>query len=289
MTIQQLLAIKRERRLTDDAIEQELVLRRPVWETLAEGIELSPANDRVKESYRSRLKGLAKSGYLADDATLRDLTDVDWARMRREWKLSGGTWNHLRRMVSLALSNALGDKFHPHRRAVMKKIPTAPTAKFRQGHIDLPIFMDIVKRMPPHSQAGAWVLLLTGLRSGTEYMALGVEHLDHHGHYVSVPGTKTDGSMDRVYVHPSYWSWVIAGTPGAREVQVVGLALERRHGRRVIRSCRSRTSGTCTASFSTGPGHKRVRRTAVDEAHDAVHDVEVHDATEQRPRRGGHW
>jgi hypothetical protein len=70
--------------------------------------------------------------------------------------------DHLRRTLSLALSNALGDKFHPHRRAVMRKIPTAPAAKFREEHIDLPIFMDIVTRMPPHSQAGAWVLLLTG-------------------------------------------------------------------------------------------------------------------------------
>jgi hypothetical protein len=203
----------------------------------------------VKESYRSRLKGLAKSGYVPTDATLRDLLHVDWATMRREWTLSGGTWNHLRRTVSLALSNALGDKFHPHRRAVMRKIPTAPAAKFREGHIDLPIFMDIVKRMPPHSQAGAWVLLLTGLRSGTEYMALGPEHLDHHGHYVSVPATKNDSSMDRVYVHPDFWSWVIARTPAPVRYKWCPRSSSVRHGRQVIPGSLSPTCGTCTASF----------------------------------------
>lgn len=88
-----------------------------------------------------------------------------------------------------------------------------PQAKFRQGYIDLPIFLSIVKMMPAHSQAGAWVLMLTGMRSGTEYMALGAEHLDHHGHFVSIPGTKTDGSMDRVYVAPEYWARIVAGVP----------------------------------------------------------------------------
>ena len=214
VSIEQLLAIKRERRLTDDGIQQELTLRAPLWDTIDDVVENKlTVTHATRKTYRSWAACLAKSGHLADDATLRDLADVPWAKWRAEWKGAGASWNQMRSMVSRVLTIALGDLYHPFRREVVKKIQRLPQAKFRDGFIDLPIFLSIVKRMPAHSQAGAWTLLLTGLRSGTEYMALGPEHLDHHGHFVSVPGTKTDGSMDRVYVQPQYWSWIIAGVP----------------------------------------------------------------------------
>lgn len=214
MTIEQLLAVRRERRLSDDGIAEELALRAPLWDTIDDVIENKlTVTHATRKAYRSWAKCLAKSGGLGGDATLRDLADVPWAKMRAEWTGAGASWNRLRSMVSRVLSVSCGDLYHPFRREVMKKIQRLPQAKFRQGHIDLPIFLAIVKRMPAHSQAGAWVLLLTGLRSGTEYVALGPEHLDHHGHFVSVPGTKTDGSMDRVHVDPQYWSWVVAAVP----------------------------------------------------------------------------
>lgn len=97
---------------------------------------------------------------------------------------------------------------------MLKKIQLLPESKFRPGYTDLPIFfIDIVRRMPNFSQAAAWVLMLTGVRSGSEYVTLRAEHLDHNEHSVWVPGTKTDGSMAKVYVHPQFWPWIVAGVP----------------------------------------------------------------------------
>ena len=213
VSMAELLHARRERRLTDDDLLTDLTLRRPLFDGITDAIDRSAAGDKTIARYQLSAKKLARSGLVAADAQLRDLVNVDWRGARRDWKGSPSDWNALRRMLSTVLTITLGgDTFHPFRRRIMKLIPRAAEPKGRAAPITLAIFLDIQARVPEYVRPCLWTLFLTGARAG-EYDRMTEADLDHETHGVRVPGTKTAGSKDTVYVDPAFWSWIVMGVP----------------------------------------------------------------------------
>lgn len=212
VTIQELLAAKRERRLSDDDLMADLTLRRGLFDSIADAIGRSAAGASTIARYTLSSKKLARSGLFAADAQLRDLADLDWKAARRDWPGSPSDWNALRRMLSTVLTLVTGDVYHPFRRKVMKLIPRAAEPKGRTVAITLSIFLDVQARMPVHARPCVWALLLTGARAG-EYLRMTPEHLDHETHSIRVPGTKTAASRSTVYVDAAHWPWIVMAVP----------------------------------------------------------------------------
>jgi hypothetical protein len=111
------------------------------------------------------------------------LTGVDWKALAKRWEGSGADWNHCRRAVSHFLAEHLGDVYHPLRRAVMKRYPKQAECE-RVPDLDVPTFWRVVEQAAEHVTKT-----------------------------VSVPGTKTAGSVAVLAVDPELWPWVVAGVP----------------------------------------------------------------------------
>jgi len=144
--------------------------------------------------------------------SIANLADIDWKLLERDgrWK-SAADWNHMRRAVSAFLTAFFGTEHHEFRAKLMESIPLR-AERSRVPELTVAGFWTIIGAVPEHARPCYVSLAASGLRQG-EYLATQPEHLGDEDCSIDVPGTKTDESAARIYVHPELWPWVKAGVP----------------------------------------------------------------------------
>lgn len=223
ITVLDLVTAKQEKRLYVADALREITDRRNLWDVLESCIEQGTAGAATKSRYTLSLKKLRRAGSLGETATLRSLDAVDWNALKVQWEGSPADWNHLRRMLSHGLTLYYGDVYAPQRRALVKKIPSAPEPRSRLALLSFALFQRMMAKVPDEVRPAYWTLLVTAMRAGEggEYYSCTAHHLDDTECLVHVPGTKTDGSAATIAVHPDDWHWVAAGIPAPRQYQAL--------------------------------------------------------------------
>jgi integrase len=190
-----------------------LTLARPLWQAIEATLPSMGASDQTRKRYEVSLAAVRTKGRksLDERATVADLEGVRWGELRGEWGRSPADWNHLRRAISAFLSALLTDKFHPFRRAVLTRFPIAAESS-RTADATPDVFWRILDNVPTRYRACYVALVATGMRDG-EYLRCTRFHLKAATFTVSVPGTETASSAERVAVHPQLWSHVEAAIP----------------------------------------------------------------------------
>jgi integrase len=194
-------------------VTADLVVRRPLWAAIEELLPQMGRGPATRKRYRYSLEALAASGILPKGARIADLERVDWSALERSWQRSPADWNHLRRALSHFLSVALGDVYHPLRRAIVKRIPKR-RERHRVPDVQPADFRAIVAQAPLPMQPAYWTLALTGARLG-ELLALTRADLLEHSLEVRIRASKTDTEAgDRgVPVAERLWPWITAAVP----------------------------------------------------------------------------
>jgi integrase len=223
LTIEQILNADREKGLKGADLLGQMALRKPLWTAVEETLPLMGASASTRKRYEVSLKALRhKAALLTDSPSVADLERLSWQELRKEWGRSPADWNHLRRAVSAFLTAFLRDKFHPFRRAVVTRIPTAIESA-RVPDVTPEVFLAILKHVPKRYQCIFITLVVTGMRVG-EYLRCTAFNLKPATLTVSVPGTKTSVSAEDVAVHRKYWRSVAAAVPAP-----IGYKALRRH------------------------------------------------------------
>lgn len=213
LTLEKLVDAKRRGELQGDTILTSLALSENLWEAMDKQLPKMGKSKETRKRYTVTRNALeTKSAkYLPKGATVNDLLLVEWNALQAQWGGSGSDWMHLRRFLSAFLSKQLGDVFHPFRRSVVSKIPTAAEVE-RVPDLTPEVFWKIIEKCPEHARPAYMTLVLTGMRRG-EYLRCTKDNLKPSILGVSVPGSKTKGSSGTIYVEESMWPWVEAGIP----------------------------------------------------------------------------
>lgn len=252
-----------------------LTLRRPLWPAV--DAWLGDRHDHTTDTYRFSIEKFKATELLGPDATIADLQKVDWAWLRAARTgiqgvllyRSAANWNHLRRAISRFLTVALGDVFHPVRRAILKAIPR-DAEKPRRVRFTPAEFWQLIQAADEPLRAAFVTIAVTGMRLA-EYERAKPEHVHVDTGDVDVQGSKTAGSTATVRVGPSLIAWVRAGVPlpvGRRTLQAAFKAAARRIGRPDLRIHDLRH---CTAMFALEAGAPL----------NAVRDLMRHERAEQ--------
>jgi integrase len=214
VTLDQLVEAQRQNELSGASVLISIAKREPLWEAMKKAIPQMGKGSETRKRYDQTRRSLEKkaASILTSRATVGDLAGVDWNRLRLEWGNSASDWMHLRRFVSAFLTKHLGDVYHPFRRQVMKGIPTAKEAE-RVPDLTPEMFWHIVAKAREHVRPAYVTLVLTGMRDRSEYLKCTKANLKPAIRAVQVPGTKTEGSVDTVYIEESMWPWIEAGIP----------------------------------------------------------------------------
>jgi len=185
----------------------------PLWPAIKAW--LGPVNGRslTVGRYGNSWDKLERLGMLAPDAPVSALERVDWKGLSKRWPGSAADYNHARRAVSRFLTCHLGDKYHPLRRRIMN-VETFPklAEEERVPDLDVPTFWRVVEAAPEHVRASFVCIVALGLRLG-EFLRLRETDLHPITRTVSVPGTKTAGSLAVLRVADALWPWVVAAVP----------------------------------------------------------------------------
>lgn len=213
VSIEELLDAKRAGKLTSASLVGDLAIRGNLWTTLD---AVFPAVDRAQKTahrYRVSVESFRRKAYglIGESARVSDLATVDWSTLSRSWGRSPADWNHLRRMLSSALTRILGDVYHPFRREVVKRIPLA-VEHSRTPDLSAELFWRIVDHAPKHVQPAYVALIATGMRVG-EYLACTRDDLRPFTFALEVPGTKTAASRATVFIDEALWPWLLAAIP----------------------------------------------------------------------------
>lgn len=212
LSIEQLVEADREQRLKSADLLSMLTIQQSLWKSIEDILPRMGSTEPTRKRYEVSLDALRKkSAFLSDRSIVADLELLPWGELRKQWGGSPADWNHLRRAVSAYLSMLLGDKYHPFRRSVVKRIPLAAEIS-RVPDITPKVFWQIVAHVPERYRACYVALVATGMRVG-EYLACTRFNLKATTFSVSVPGTKTAGSAADVAVHPKLWVKVEAAIP----------------------------------------------------------------------------
>ena len=206
-TLQEVYQARRTTRLSYLSVDMEVF--RNLWEAVEATVPRMGRKQSTRDRYDRSFKHLRK--HLADDTTVDDLARVEWQELLEGWT-SAADWNRLRSAVSRFLSILLDDKYHPFRRAVLKRFPRADEGEGRVPELSVPLFWRIVDRMPDELKPLYVAMAVTGLRPG-EFVALRPEHLLPLTREIRVPGTKTDSSRATIAVGPDAWPYVEASVP----------------------------------------------------------------------------
>jgi len=183
----------------------------PLWPAVEAWLGPAAARTPTMRRYGNSWDKLRRVGVLRADAAVSGLESIDWAKLAQSWPGSAADWNHLRRGVSRFLTVALGDTFHPLRRAILKLLPVKPEAE-RVPDLDAGTFWKAAQAAPEHLRAAFVAIVALGLRLG-EYLRLRPEHLHPITSSVSVPGTKTAGAAAVLRVDPALWAWIVRAVP----------------------------------------------------------------------------
>lgn len=169
---------------------------------------------RTKDRYVDAVQALQRKGarWLGEDATVADLARAPWEEIAAAWGASAADWMHVRRALSRVMTLYLGDKYDPFARKLRQLIPTKKVAK-RKTACSPEQFAEIRRHLPPHVDAAVMVMLITGMRDGSEYLRCREADKDRARHELHVPGTKTDESERILQIDPRLWGWIEAGIP----------------------------------------------------------------------------
>lgn len=175
-------------------------LREPLWATVE---RIFPAAGKPSfRNYQRSFRRLKAVGVLPANATVRQLSTVDWRRLEMAWpNKSGANWNHLRRAVSALLTEVCGNVHHPFRLQVVNK-KSFPIRRERPRVPQVEVPELVAADLPPLVRAVAIGCAMLNLRPG-EYFRLRPHHWHPERLTLHVPGTKTEGSERWVRVKPA--------------------------------------------------------------------------------------
>lgn len=212
-TLEQLTEAKRQNGLTGSGILTGVAIREPLWASIEATIPKMGKSLETRKRYRQSASALKKraSVYLGERATVGDLQAVNWIQLQAGWNRSGSDWMHLRRFISAFLSKYLGDVYHPYRRQVVTRIPTADENE-RVPEISPELFWKIIDASPEYVRPAFLTIVLTGMRRA-EYLRCTREHLQPATLSVRIPGSKTKGSRGTVRIAEEMWPWIDSGIP----------------------------------------------------------------------------
>lgn len=178
VTMRELVAADRDGRLLHADLLGDIHLRKSLWGTLEATIPKLGRQESTRDEYRSVLHGFAKRNVLPRAALLGDLLAVDWRGTVRPLYGKPANWNHLRRFLSAALTQILGDVHHPARRAFIKafgkmeKEPKGKTVVFSEAQL-----ARFLAELPEVIRPGALLMAATGIRCA-EYLSARPEGYD---------------------------------------------------------------------------------------------------------------
>lgn len=213
ITLDQLVDADRNHELKGSGVLASIAKREPLWDSMERAIPKMGKANETRKRYDQARRNLLRKGtkHLSTKASVGDLLSVDWNALQAEWGNSGSDWMHLRRFVSAFLTTHLGDVYHPFRRDVMKKIPTADEVE-REPDVTPELFWKIIGNAKEHVRAAYVTIVITGMRR-SEYLRCTKDHLKPAIMGVQVPGRKTKKSSGVVMVDEYFWPWVDAGIP----------------------------------------------------------------------------
>lgn len=171
--------------------------------------------DSAKELASRRRYGVSARRLLArlpEGITVRQLPDVNWRRLRREWGASDGDWNRARAMLSAFLSCHLGGKFHPHRLAVMAVCPRGQESPGVLPDATVNDFWRAVGAAPDYTRPAYVAMAVLGA-GPKEYQGIRRVDLSPEQLTVLINGTKAPQRRRVVAVDPRLWSWVDRAVP----------------------------------------------------------------------------
>jgi integrase len=226
ITIGDLLEAERQRRLDADTLLQDLALTKPLWATIDATLPTMGKSPETRRRYHVSFVALRRRAtrVLGDRAKIQDLLRADWRALRSTWleERSPADWNNLVRALSAFLSNALGDKYHPFRRRLLKVVEKA-REEDRVTDLSVAKFWALVAAAPDHVRPCYVVLAATGMRTG-EYLTASPMSLLSESYGIRVKG-KT--GSDVVYVDPELWPWITAGVPSPVQYKWLRLYFKR--------------------------------------------------------------
>lgn len=234
ISIVQLKQAKRAGRLKSDTMLADVALYEPLWAAIDRILPTLGKAPKTRLRYYTSLRKLrlVAAPWLPTSALVRDLATVPWREVREAWTVektrravtgrgkaaraegyvtetahaSAADWNHLRRAISTFLSQLLGDKYHPTRRAIVTRIEIEAEVPRKPRIKD--VFWQIIDRVPEHARPCYVVLGVSGMRIG-EYLydeiTLRPETFEIVTH--GKTGTHTYS------VAPEYWPWIELGVP----------------------------------------------------------------------------
>ncbi len=207
IALSELIAADMEDRLSFLAVD--LVLYRPLWDTMDAFVD---DNGDQGARYKIYLQQLRARQVLPEGASVRDLDRINWKDLQQRWGKGPADWNHLRSAVSRFLTVQLGDVYHPFRRQVMRHFPKLKAPAGRVPDLTPEKFWEVVAAAPEWLRAAYVVLVLTGMRLG-EYLRCTEANILSERKGIRVPGTKTEGSADVIFIDARMWGWIEAGIP----------------------------------------------------------------------------
>lgn len=269
ITWEELLELKRAKKLVGSEILGNLALQRPLFAAGDAGERKSAVTEtlpsmgkakKTRERYATSFATLEQQAVVAwahAPARVADLLTLDWTTLRDWWVrpvAEGGAgrstsdWNNLARAVSAFLTKYLGRETHEFRLDVVKAIPRFEDEE-RVPDLTPERFRAILAEVPEHVRPVFVTLLLTGMRVRTEYLRADPdEHLLPATCQVKIPGANTKTKKTRhVAVAPDMWPWIVAAIPAP-----IGYVQLRRHW---VRACLKVGAGRMVPTGRT----KRVR------------------------------
>lgn len=149
-------------------------------------------------------------------STVRDLETVDYEDLAKRWPGSPSDWMAFYRMMSTFLTLYMGGRragrHHAFRFKVMDLLPRKKENR-RIPSITPAVFHRLVSLTPDYAQPVYWTLLITGLRSKSEFLACTKANLRPQVFEIDVPGTKTPESAAVIPVDPAMWHYIERAIP----------------------------------------------------------------------------
>jgi integrase len=178
------------------SVLSDLKGNRGLWLAVSEWVPVSAKAEATRVRYKGAWRTLRKVSKLPETATVDDLARVDWRSLYVGWPWSAAHWNNCRRAVSAFLSHVYG-KQSPQRYGTLSGYPLAKEAA-RVVTLTPGDFRAVLNNMPAPYVSSFIALAATGMRIRSEYLRCSEFDVKPQG--VMVPGTKTPGSHNMVYV-----------------------------------------------------------------------------------------
>ncbi len=186
----------------------DIMARRPLQATVD---ALSPS--LTHRRYRVSWQQLTRLGLVTPSTTAADLEAVPWREIYRQWPGSLADWMAMRRAVSRILTLALGDKYHPTRRAVVSAMPWQQVPP-RVVRATAATAAQLLAELEPRAARIAWTILLLGLRRGEYWRTAKTPGAwDPTTLTLSIEGTKTVASRATIGVSPLVAPYLAAAIP----------------------------------------------------------------------------